>query len=153
MSEIFDPTSGEMIEGALSPERMVDLYAVAIKQADRFRDMAAKLEFDMLQYMDEQGATAIPHARFNVEVTQANSYDKARFKPLLEIFNETDLDKCYTAPHTKRVDVSEAWDTVKVKAAARRYGTKAVGVVESAILPGPRRIKFSVIDPVDSPIG
>ena len=144
---IFDPGTGEVISGPITPERMVELYAVAIRQADRFRDMASKLAFDMLQYMDEQGATAIPHTGYNVGVAQANSYDKTRFKPLLEIFNEADLDKCYTAPYSKRIDVDEVWDTQQVKAAAKRYGKTALDVVDTAVTLGPRRLKFSVIEP------
>ncbi len=144
---VFDPVSGEIIAGVISPERMVELYAVAVRQSDRFRDMASKLAFDMLQYMEEQGATAIPHTGYSVEVVQTNQWDKSRFKPLLEIFNESDLDKCYTAPYSKRIDVDEVWDTQQVKAAAKRYGKTALEVVDTAVTLGPRRLKFSVIEP------
>ncbi len=149
---VFDPASGEVIRGPIAPERMVELYAVAMKQADRFRDMAAKLEFDMLQYMDEQGATAIPHERYNVEVTQANSYDRTKFTPLLEIFNEADLGKCYQPERTetKLVTTPAAWSTPQVKVAAKRYGDKALAIVEGAMMMGPRRFKVSVIEPVDN---
>ena len=151
-SEIFDPVSGEVITDRITPERMVELYAVAIRQADRFRDMAAKLEFDMLQYMEEQGATAIPHELYNVQATQVNSYDRTKFTPLLEIFNETDLGKCYEPERTetKLVTTPATWSTQQVKAAAKRYGDKALAIVDGAAMLGPRRLKFSVIEPVDN---
>ena len=151
MVDIFDPSSGEIITEPLTPERMVELYAVAIRQADRFRDMAGKWELDMLQYMEAEGATAIPHAKFNVEVSQTNSYDRTKFTPLLEIFNEVDLDKCYEPERTetKLVTTPAAWHTQQVKAAANRYGDKAKAIVEGAAMPGPRRLKFSAIEAVD----
>ena len=152
---IFDPSTGEVITDPISPERMVELYAVAIRQADRFRDMAGKLELDMLQYMEAQGATAIPHERFNVEVSQTNSYDRTKFTPLLEIFNEADLGKCYSPERTetKLVTTPAAWSTQQVKSVAKRYGDKAVAIVEGAAMLGPRRLKFSAIEEVDNPIG
>ena len=148
MAEVFDPASGEIITGPISPARMVELYAVAIRQADRFRDMAAKLEFDMLQYMETQGATAIPHERFNVEVSQSNSYDRTKFTPLLEIFNDLDLEKCYEPERTetKLVTTPATWSTQQVKAVAKRYGDKALEIVEGAVTLGPRRLKFSVVE-------
>lgn len=146
MAEIFDPGTGEVIEGPLPPNRMVELYAKAIQEVERFQAMAGKLEFYMLQYMEANQATAIPHDQFNVTVVQANSYDRTLFKPLLEIFNAVDLDKCYTAAYSQRVDVEESWNTQQVKAAGKRYGTKALDIIEGAATLGPRRLKFEAIE-------
>ncbi len=142
--QIFEPSTGEMISEPIPAERMVELYAVAMKQAERFRAMAGKLERNMIQYMEVQGATAIPHETYDVGITQSMTYDRTRFTPLLEMFNESDLEKCYTREQTvtEPVTTPASWNTQQVKAAAKRYGSKALAIVDDAAIPGPRKVNL-----------
>lgn len=100
------------------------------------------LEQEALDRMERNGATAIPSEKYICELQRKDTYDQAGFTPLLEVFNESDLGEVYTPEHQETITVAPKWNTVKLIAKARRYGDKALAVVERAKIPGRPSLKF-----------
>ena len=92
--------------------------------------------------MEYRSATSIPSESFICELTSRTQYDQLGFTPLKEIFNDTDLPKCFTPAHIDSVDVPDKWSTQQVIALAKRYGDQALRVVERAKSLGSPRLKF-----------
>ena len=124
-----------------SDEKLLDQINQARECAAYYAELANKREWVALGRMLDRGATTIPSERFICEKKVKVTYDQTRFTPLKEIFKE-DLGKCWTAEHQETIKVAEEWDTAKVKALARRYGTRALVIVESARTENPTGIKF-----------
>ena len=92
--------------------------------------------------MEERGATAIPSDEYVCEMEVKNTYDQASLTPLLEIFDRSELSKCYEPEHQETITVKAKWRTQQVIAAAKKRGTTALAVVERARIPGAPRLKF-----------
>lgn len=93
--------------------------------------------------MQERHATAIPSEAFDCTLETKDTYSQLMFTPLKEIFLDGDLAKCLTPAHEERTTVPDKWDTQQVKAAAKKYGDKALAIVENARIPGAPRLKFT----------
>ena len=127
------------------PQTLTDTQLLAQYQDSRTAVSAAliakcHLEQEIYLRMEVRGAKAIPDETFICEITQNSVYDQGSFSPLLEIFNELDLNTCYIPEHTAPVPAK--WQTIRVLALARRYGNAALAIVEKARIPGPRNLNF-----------
>lgn len=101
------------------------------------------IEKRLLELMDERGATSIPSNIFRCEYEQKTIYDREKFAPLKEIFVETDLYDAWRPAYTEQVEVAEKWDATQVKKHAKRYGSQALAILESATRLGPKKLVFN----------
>ena len=118
----------------LSDAHLLETYNASLETARAMRNDAGHAEQEMYRRMEERGAGSIPSETYVCEQKPKNNYSQAAFVPLKEIFNDVDLASCWVAAHEEVVQVAEKWNTVKVKALARRYGDKAQAVVAQATL-------------------
>ena len=137
--------TGTTSGGPPGPPELSDTQLLAQYEDSRSAATAAliakgHLEQEIYRRMEERGATAIPDSTFVCEIAQNSVYDQGSFSPLLEIFNELDLNTCYIPEHVE--PVAAKWQTGKVLALARRYGDAALAIVAKARIPGPRNLNF-----------
>ena len=130
-----------MIDG--SDESLLLAYSDLTVSIAAQQNIAGHYEQELLRRMAERGATSIPSTEFVCEVKQTDTYSQPGFTPLREILSGMDLDTCFVPAHTERIQVADKWNTVKVKALARRYGDEALAIVERARIPGAPRLKFA----------
>lgn len=126
-----------------SDDRLLTWYEALNSIVTRRRAEAGHIEQEMIRRMNERQALAIPSETFICELEVKNSYDQAGLTPLLEIFNEVELAKCYEPAYSKMVEVPAKWNIQQVLAAARRRGAEAMSLVERARLPGALKLKFA----------
>lgn len=100
-----------------------------------------QVEDEMVRRMLERQAVAIPSELANVFLEVRDTYDRTAFAPLKELLAPEDLERCWSPPYSEVVTHAEAWDTVKAKDVARRYGREALEVVERARVPGRPKAK------------
>ncbi len=134
--------TGPSILPDTSDEDALIIYTYILATRDAFIVALGRAEMELIRRMTERGATALPSETFVCELKTTDTYDQIGYGPLKEVFNETDLATCLDPAHTETVYVFDKWNTVKVKALARRYGADALRIVEQARIPGPRRLKF-----------
>ena len=119
-------------------------YDSALETQREAQRLAYELAQELWVRMMDRGATSIPSERFKCELVADTSYDRARFAPLKEVFNESDLSLCWTPATQVLQVVPESWNTAKVKMLAKKYGDAALVVVEQAKVEGRPRLKFEV---------
>ena len=132
----------EQIE--MSDLQLLAAYHRALEARLQAQESVGKLEMEIMCRIDERGATGIPNDQFSCELVATNSYDPQVLVRLKEIFSAGDLRTCWESEHQEIVTVPEAWDLRKVLPLARRYGARAVAVVNDARGVKSRRIKFAV---------
>ena len=98
------------------------------------RDEISQKEFELIQEMTQDGATAIFHPEYDVKLTYPikGAHDGA-LRPLLEREDIGDLiidDGAYTPPHKKEIEVKGKWDFVKLNK-LKKYGTDVAAIIES----------------------
>lgn len=130
----------------ISDDQLLQGYSDLLEAVALWKDRLGRQEWEIRKRVESRGATAIPSDTFICEVVPKAVYDHTRFTPLKEILSESDLAVCWREEHPETVMVPEKWNTVKAKAAARRYGAEAQAVVESAITLMPGALKFEAKD-------
>ena len=116
-------------EPVLSDEVLLNEYRMALARIHHWTEEAGRNEWEIKKRMEARGATAIPSDIYICEMISKNSYDKTRFAPLKELLTSVDLASCLVPAHEVTHLVEDKWNTVKVKALARRYGNEAQRVV------------------------
>ena len=113
---------------------------VAVREAVRSqRELAERLEGELLTRMAQTGARVVPHERYAVALEfPAPEYDVARLRPLLEMLPQEYLDKCYAASYTKPVVVPDRWNGSGLNLAARHLGGDVARLIEESQLPPAR---------------
>tara|TARA_Y100000310_G_scaffold38796_1_gene36315 strand:+ start:2342 stop:2764 length:423 start_codon:yes stop_codon:yes gene_type:complete len=101
MTDIIDPTTGEML---LPQDAAARINVLRIAEAD-MRQGRQKMEFDLLQYMVAQGATALDHPTLNVKLQKGRpTYDVIKAeKTLPELISPERWNEAYTPESTKVV--------------------------------------------------
>jgi hypothetical protein len=132
----------EQIE--MSDLQLLAAYHRALEARLQAQETVGKLEMEIMCRIDERGATGIPNDQFSCELVTTNSYDPQVLVRLKEILSDSDLRTCWESEHQEIVTVPESWDLRKVLPLARRYGARAVAVVDDARGVKSRRIKFAV---------
>ena len=117
-------------------EVLLSLYSLWRETAEEAARDLHMLEEEFLRRMHERSANGIPSDTYEVKLEQKATYDQAAFTPLREVFNEGDLAEVYTPAHQETRGVPAAWATVKVIAKAKKYGARALEVVEAARVAG-----------------
>ena len=126
----------------LSDDGLLDAYADAKRVLREAAELRDRLEMELQRRAAERGAAAIMGQRWTCELKRNVSYDQTAFTPLKEILGPADLEACFTPAHEAITAVPDHWDTVRVKALARRYGAEALGIVERAQMPGTPRLEL-----------
>ena len=133
------PIDPKEIEGVNDAE-LLERYGTLRLFLVEYQKSMGRLEQEIWRRMEDRGATAIPDSAWVCEGVTSNTYNQDAFKPLLEILNSDDLEKCFTPSHPQIVP--DKWTTQKVLVLAKRYGAEALAIVDRARLPGARRLKF-----------
>ncbi len=98
------------------------------------RDEISQKEFELIQELNESGATAIPHPQYEVKLTHPiKGSDDGALRPLLEREDIGDLiidEGAYTPPHKKEIEVKGKWDFGKLNK-LKKYGTDVAAIIES----------------------
>ena len=138
-------TTFDAFEG-LPDEQLLEAYSANRAAVAECRERMDRAGWEIRKRIEDRGATAIPSDVYVCELAAKNTYDQSRFAPLKELLSSSDLEACLRSEHFETVTVPDKWDTVKVKAAARRYGSEALGVVEAATVPGLATLKFAKME-------
>jgi hypothetical protein len=128
----------------ISDDDLLYRYEITQRQLKTMQDTLGRLEQEIFHRMEERGSVGIPSDDYTCELKTTNSYDYERLASLKEILNATDLGTCWTPSYQKVVVEPEKWDIRKLVPVAKRYGDRAVGVVEQARSVSSRRLKFEV---------
>ena len=131
-------------------EELLSEYAKYLQAVVNLQASSGRIQQELIRRMTERQATSIPSESFICELTSRDTYDQVSFGPLKEILKEVDLATCYTPAHEETVQVADHWQTVRVKALARRYGAEAQEVVDRARIPGAPSLSFKVREPAHS---
>ena len=142
--EIIDSARGvrEDVTQRISDEGLLGAYASAQELILSMQKHSLNLEAEIMRRMAQRGSIAIPSEVYVCEQTARMSYNQASFTPLKEILGESDLKTCFVPSHTETIEVHDRWDTVKVKALAKRYGAEAQNVVNAAGVRGLPTLRF-----------
>lgn len=128
-------------------DMLLHTYAARLANIEQLQAKNGRIEQELMRRMSERQARSIPSEEFICELTVKDTYDQTSYGPLKEIFNEVDLETCYTPAHEETVQVPDRWQTVRVKALARRYGAEAQEVVDRARIPGAPSLSFKTREP------
>ena len=139
MTTETQPTSTRPHQAA-SDHELLAVYTAVQDTLRDMRDQAGRIEMELLTRMRERGATSIPDSAFMCELVEDVKYDQSAFTPLKEAFIPSDLETVFTPAHEETKVVPESWNTVKVKAMARKYGAVALEVVEKARMVAGHRV-------------
>ena len=98
------------------------------------RDEISQKEFELIQRMTRDGATAIFHPEYDVKLTYPiKDANDTILRPLLEREDIGDLiidEGAYIPPHKKEIEVKGKWDFVKLNK-LKKYGTDVAAIIES----------------------
>ena len=98
------------------------------------RDEISQKEFELIQELNESGATAIPHPEYEVKLTPPiKDANDTILRPLLEREDIGDLiidEGAYIPPHKKEIEVKAKWDFGKLNK-LKKYGTDVAAIIES----------------------
>ncbi len=102
-----------------------------------------ELEAEIIRRAQERHANGIPSDIYACTIETPATYSQAGFGPLREVFNEGDLATVMVPAHEETTQVPDQWQTVKVIALAKRYGSLAMRLVDSARVEGRPRVKLT----------
>ena len=100
-----------------------------------------RVAFEIRKRIEARGGTALPSDKFICELQPQQSYSQPAFGPLKEILFQADLETCLIPEHDETTQVPDKWNTVKVKALAKRYGPEAEKVFKQATIPEPAKLE------------
>lgn len=122
----------ELQIGNMPDDKLLEEYHATKVLLDYNRQQLHLLEAAMHRRMTERGAIGLQSERFQLEVKNQYDYQQPLLAPLLEIFTETDIKACYVPEHIVEKTILADWDLVKTKPLAKRYGSEALNIVDSA---------------------
>jgi hypothetical protein len=98
------------------------------------RDEISQKEFELIQRMTQDGATAIFHPQYEVKLTHPiKDANDLVLRPLLEHKDIGDLiidDGAYTPPHKEEIEVKAKWDFGKLNK-FKEHSTEVADKIES----------------------
>jgi hypothetical protein len=96
-------------------------------------DGIGRIEMEITQTMERDGATAIPHDFFNIELKKTFSYDESKLASLRELISPQELEDAgaYIPEHILSSTVPARWNMTKTKPFGR-YGAEVRDVISSA---------------------
>ena len=101
------------------------------------RDEISQKEFELIQRMTQDGATAIFHPEYEVILTHPiKGSDDGALRPLLEREDIGDLiidDGAYTPPYKEEIEVKAKWDFGKLNK-FKEHSTVVADTIESGKL-------------------
>ena len=126
----------------LSDTQLLDSYAAVQGAIEVSKRDLGLLEVEIRSRMSGRGAIAIPSDFYVCELRQKTRYEQVAFSPLKELLSDADLVTCFRPEHSETVYVSDKWDTMQVRALARRYGTQVQRIVDAARVVEDGKLKF-----------
>ena len=136
---------GSMLDaiGTISDVELLRWYERQQLALSTAKDIEGHLQQEIFRRMDKSGGTMIPSDEFVCEAEVRNTYDQTAFKPFLEILSKVELVNTFIPAHEETILVNDKWNTQKLIAVAKKYGTKALRIIDRARLPGERKLRFS----------
>ena len=129
----YDGLDNDALIDLIARDRRVE--AVAQESADR-------AEYALLTRMQADGATAIAHPKYEVELRRAQpTYDTGRLAALRELIPPDEVALGYTPEHEEVVVVAEKYDMRIVKGWTR-FGQAVRDVLEGAAITGAPRLRI-----------
>ena len=107
-------------------------FAIVLMRTCCKKLLIGLLEFEMHKRMTDRGSTGIQTERYTASAVPSVSYDQQRLLPLIEVFTDADLEKCYTPEHQETTRVAPRFNMVKAIPLAKRYGAEALKLIEAA---------------------
>ena len=122
----------EKIEG-MDMARLVEDWADYTKTIASMREMLAMIEMEITKRMRADGATAVAHDDFTVELAGTPKYDESKLYAVLEYIPRADLIEAgaYTPAHEETVQVPEKFNATKLKPFGK-FGADIREVIEDA---------------------
>lgn len=134
---LADMMTGEVMDIDALVARCADIEAELI----RLRDQHQRMEYEIIKRMEAEGATALTHPGYDVELKSKPEYDRTKLAGLREIVPPDELPKGFTPEHSETVQVPEKWDLRRVLT-WKKYGRDAQAILEAATLPGAPKLSI-----------
>ena len=123
-------------------ESLIATWGALDEAAQALGNVRGHIEMAITHRMDDRGAKELPHAEFEVKMTEGTpSWDVSILAGLREITSPDDLEGSYFPAHEETVQVPEKWNMTKAKTLAR-FGDEHGSILERARLPGPSRLRI-----------
>jgi hypothetical protein len=99
---------------------------------------ATEMEGELYARIQANGGTALMDDDFTIELKQGTpSYDYSVLAPLKEVLPSDVLDKAYSPPTTKTVEVPEKWNGQQLNSIEHKFGADVAARIRDARIPGP----------------
>ncbi len=107
----------------------------------RMSEGLGRIEYELIRRMEADGATEIPHWKFDVKLSRSSSWDYSRLHGLRELVPEKELAKAFTPEHEETVVVRAKWDMRKALT-FKEFGREVATILEAARLLGAPRLSI-----------
>jgi hypothetical protein len=123
-------------------ETLVVGYAAlrARMEADSIR--LGKWEHQIIQAMDDQGATILDHPTQHVSLRRPVRWDKPKLDPIRELVPPGALEGAYYPRHEVTTVVEATWNMVKTKSLSK-YGRDVQAILEGAQFEGAPKLSIT----------
>lgn len=113
-------------------------WATVEKKEREYHDFRLRIEYEIQNRMQAEGATAIPHENLSCELKAPSpTYDLGKLNALRELLPADVIQTAFTPAHMEMVP--DRWDARRFKTWAK-YGSEVAKVIESSKIPGTPRL-------------
>ena len=125
---------------SLDNQQLLDKWEVINAGFQYYKEIRDRLELELRQRMEAEGATAIPHPSLLCELQYPSpTYDYGKLRGLAELVPPEELAKGFTPAHEETRVVPDKWNMVKIKPLAK-YGAAVAEIIEGAAIPRTPRL-------------
>ena len=125
---------------SLDNQQLLDKWEVINAGFQYYKEIRDRLELELRQRMEAEGATAIAHPDLLCELQYPSpTYDYGKLRGLAELVPPEELAKGFTPAHEETRVVPDKWNMVKIKPLAK-YGAAVAEIIEGAAIPRTPRL-------------
>ena len=132
---------------------LVDEYVALGDAIKTTRDRMDQIEHQLVQQMQDDGATKLAHPTQNVSLgTGRATWDHGILAGIREYVEQIALEEvgAFVPAHTETVDVPEKWNITKLKV-FKAYGRDIKALIDRARIEGPPRLSIKPKDKKETP--
>lgn len=136
-------TTDSRMLASMDTQHLLNRWEAEMGVENIARERRQRIEFELVQRMQADGATAIPHDSLVCELKAPSpSYDLGKLNGLRELLPDNVILTALTPAHTEIVQVPDRWDA-RVFKGWGKYGEAVAQVIKAALIPGPPRLQIS----------
>jgi DNA replication initiation complex subunit (GINS family) len=107
----------------IDTEALIDIIGALQESLEDIQERLGPLRLELQQRMEIDGATEVPHQEMEVRLKLGSvDWEVSTLQPLLETLTLEWVEKIYTPPTQKVVDVSAKWNGTALNEAERKLG-------------------------------